>query len=751
MKLRALRTPAFAALVLASACPAFAGDDPVVAIRHDVFVTTDVAPDACERATSTVITVEEDTVVQYCFVVRNIGTVALTIHDVVTDSFGRLDSMLPLTVAPGATAYRSHLDVVTDDRTTTATWIARDIAPQYTPSPTTHEFTDISTTGTRLLIYGWDAATVTMPFAATLYGKRSPYISICNLGMIELDSFRGFCHALPEALPSGWSSYAMMPFWARLGWFMGGVYTQTVGAEPHRRQIVQWRRELEFGGAPDGNGVTFQAILSEDDDRIVFLYPDVTLGVANGDNGQAAVIGMNYDANLAQMYSHFSPVLTNGQAIAWTPNVWRTTQASNSATVIVHAAKIAVSPPAIDVTQAAGIVAERRVAIGNTGEVPLQWRLGEAQTASTAHIPKHARPYVAKPGPERIDLPREARAARRTPPPASTPITRGPKLPTGYGRDNGAEEFVKIDLSTGLVTPVSSVQETPVASVDFLGGDFSRLYSNTGTLPSQSLLVVDPSDGRRISIVPSQPPAGEGWTGITGDSSTGALFGAAADLFVDYDGNVHCGPNAYLYRLNPDVGTPRRIGRIGTDLCLQGIATNANGEMFGVDSQSDVLLAIDKTTGAGTVIGPLGVNITAHAGLDFDEAANVLYLAVWNSDAMRAEVRTVDTTTGASSLAVPLARADGQFTYVISLGLESGGRGCVDPADVSWVSVSSTAGTLAPDAQTEVTVRVDATNLGAGRYEALLCIYSNDPRRPFVTLPVRLDIDDETLFRDGFD
>ncbi|HJU38344.1 MAG TPA: DUF4394 domain-containing protein [Tahibacter sp.] len=748
MKLPAL--PRLAALLFGIPCLAFAGDDPSLAIRHDVFVTTDLAPDACERAQDRLITVEEDTTVQYCFRVQNLGDVTLTTHDLVTDAFGKLDSMRTLTLAPGQVFNRSHLALATDDLTTTGTWIARDVAPAYTPSPTTYDFTDIETTGTEIVVYTWEAQTITVPFPVRLYGRTSQYLSVCNLGMIQVDSFRGLCGMLPEPIPSGWE-LAVMPFWARLDWFMGGVYTKTLGQYPHRRQIVQWRRAMELGGAPDGNGVTFQAVFTEEDDRIVFVYPDVTFGLPNGDAGQAAVIGVNYDANLGQMYSYFSPVLTNGQAILWTPNVWHTTQSSNSATVLVHSARVAVAPNAIATRQAPDSVVERRVTIANTGRMPLDWHFGEAQTASTAHIPKHPRPVVANREHERLDVPPEWRRARPAVPPLLAPQPHGPKLPTGYGRDNGGEEFVKVDLSTGLVEGISRVQDSPVGTVDFRDGDYSTLYSLIGWNPA-ALITVATDDGQRADVGQSNAPGREGWFGMTFDSTTGTLYGATSQFYLDYDGNFYCGPNAYLYRINPDVGTPRLIGQVGNDLCLLDIATNANGEMFGIDTQSDALIAIDKTTGAGTVVGPLGVPITPYAGLDFDEAANVLYLAVWNSASMQSELRTVDTTTGASTFAAQFHRADGSFTYMISLGLESGGRGCTAPADVPWLTlVAPAAGTLAPDGETGVTVRVDATNLGEGHYEALLCLFSNDPRNRFVTLPVSLDVDADAIFGDGFE
>lgn len=748
-----------AALVLAPVCAAYAGDDPALAIQHQVFVTTDVAPDSCDRATETLITVEEDTPVRFCFKVRNIGDVTLTMHDLVTDTWGKLDSMLPLDLAPGETAMLSQLALVTDDQTTTSTWIARDVAPTYTPTPTTYDFTDISTTGTELPIYWVEAQTVTMPFPLRVYGKSSLYINVCNAGVIELDSFDGFCYLLPSAIPTGWEPYSMVPFWADLGWFLGGVYTQVVGDQPHRRQIVQWQRELESQNGV-GDTVTFQVIISEGDDRIVFQYPDVMFGVPGADNGQAAIIGMNYDANLGQQYSFFSPVLQDGQAILWTPNVWRTTQASASATVIVHTAKIDVSNRYVHTTQGPDHVSQRSVLVGNEGQMPLRWNAGTAPANSTAHIPTNPRPVEITTQPEplfKVDgVAREIAPSPLLPlPPAAPPHGAGAPLPAAYGREDiyGDGSFVKIDLATGDLTFIARAQDAPISGVQFLNGDYSRLYSLTGGLGTQSLIYVSPDTGAMTIVGSSEPGGNQAWSGITFDSTNGMLYGSTVDFYSDSDGVAYCGPKSTLWRVNPDVGTPRRIGTIDTNGCIMGIATNANGEMFGVDTQNDTLLAIDKTTGAGSVIGPIGFDAKSFEGLDFDEANDVLYLTTLNLTSRQGELRTVDVHTGGTTLATTFQDPDhpGDLVVVNSLALESGNGGCVSPASVPWLSMTPAQDTLAPGAQETAVVRTDSTGLAAGSYNALLCLYSNDPRNRFVTLPVQMDVIADALLVDGFD
>jgi hypothetical protein len=734
-----------ASSALAALPPAHAGNDPVVAIQQHTFVTTDTAADACDRADETLITVAEDTVVQYCFRVRNVGTVPLTAHDLVTDSFGTLDSMRPLTLAPGESAWRSHLDVAADDHTTTATWIARDVFPVYTPSATAYDFTDISASGQPIAVAVYFASPVTLPFPVRLYGKASRQLSICNLGVIEFDSTRGICAQVPAALPVGNQPLSLMPYWDDLGWQMGGVWYRSVGTAPHRRTIVQWQRDhSNFPG--DGNGITFQAVLYEDSDRIVFQYKDVSFGIPGADAGATASIGINYDGNLGQSYSFQNASLTDQQAIAWTPNVWRTTQASSSATVIVHAARISLGARPVQSVQAPGHVVQRQVAIASTGQLPLTWNLGEAQANSTAHIPAHGRAHTSVPGASQDPTARELARMLAISQGASA---AGP--PVAYGRDNTSEQFVRIDLADGSYTPIASVQDAPISGVDFRDADFSRLYSLTGGLGSQFLMTVDPSTGGSSYVGTSNPGAGEAWSGVSADSSNGVLYGSSVDFFSDHNGVSFCGPDSMLYRVNPNAATPRLIGRILANTCIRGIATNANGELYGVDTENDTLVAIDKVSGAGTVVGALGFDANYDVGLDFDEAANVLYLGAWNRGSLASELRTVNTATGATTLVAPFHLDGVDQPDIMSLALASGGGGCVDPADVPWLSAAPASGTLAPGAGDVLTLRLDSTGLAAGSYSALLCVFSNDPRRRFVTLPVRLDVDPDAIFADAFD
>jgi hypothetical protein len=66
--------------------------------------------------------------------------------------------------------------------------------------------------------------------------------------------------------------------------------------------------------------------------------------------------------------------------------------------------------------------------------------------------------------------------------------------------------------------------------------------------------------------------------------------------------------------------------------------------------------------------------------------------------------------------------------------------GCDGPTDLPWLNVTPAAGTTAGGAQSTVTVQANATGLVPGLYEGQLCVNSNDPVTPRVTVPVSLTV-----------
>jgi hypothetical protein len=74
------------------------------------------------------------------------------------------------------------------------------------------------------------------------------------------------------------------------------------------------------------------------------------------------------------------------------------------------------------------------------------------------------------------------------------------------------------------------------------------------------------------------------------------------------------------------------------------------------------------------------------------------------------------------------------------LGTVGGTSVCDNPSDVSWLNVTPTSGTTAGGTSSEVAVTFDTTSLSLGVYTGTLCISSNDPVNPLVTVPISLTV-----------
>lgn len=66
--------------------------------------------------------------------------------------------------------------------------------------------------------------------------------------------------------------------------------------------------------------------------------------------------------------------------------------------------------------------------------------------------------------------------------------------------------------------------------------------------------------------------------------------------------------------------------------------------------------------------------------------------------------------------------------------------GCDDPGDIPWLNPGSSSGTVAPGESVDVVTTVDAAVLVSGHYLADLCVTTNDPQKPLVAIPFRLNV-----------
>lgn len=183
-----------------------------------------------------------------------------------------------------------------------------------------YSFIDMSANNGVSVLKGSDDGMValTLPFAFRFYGQPYTLACVSANGALYFVASASSCNGFSDFANTDLSSTivpgdlpAVLPYWSDLTFDQpgaGAVYYGTVGAAPARRFVVQWNNAFPQGSP---NPVTFQAVLAEGSNEVLFQYKNVALGPANParNAGQATVGVRNTGA----------PV--NQQQIAWSYNV----------------------------------------------------------------------------------------------------------------------------------------------------------------------------------------------------------------------------------------------------------------------------------------------------------------------------------------------------------------------------------------------------------------------------------------------
>ena len=96
---------------------------------------------------------------------------------------------------------------------------------------------------------------------------------------------------------------------------------------------------------------------------------------------------------------------------------------------------------------------------------------------------------------------------------------------------------------------------------------------------------------------------------------------------------------------------------------------------------------------------------------------------------------------GAANIAaVDLWGNGGTSVYYDNMSLARPAATCDGPDPIDWVSVSPISGTIAAMSSTDVDVTFDSTGYAAGVYTGTLCVNSNDPLNPVVSVPLTMTV-----------
>ncbi len=767
-------------------------------------------PPACGTATELDAVPGEP--INYCFTATNRGPVTLNYHTLSMLTFGypfqyeyagwdRFFSQLHQPIPPGGSyRYNRIINAGTEDQAPQFTWNSTVTFPDYeADADASVPFTDISSFGTLVpLAPARSRAIASLPFPITYFGQvfhagDDGLLCINNSGSVflrrALIDERGCPDSSITSPPllgdnrdlASMSAYyhdGLAVYWDLLGG-NGAVYHATIGVAPRRRLIVQWNRKDHALYPNPSQGITFQVVFEEGSGKIHYVYDKLAFDVLaspSPDRGGSATVGLFGFTNQAdwpyRQHSFDSAVLSDGQAITWTPTDV-VHYATAAVTLDVGAPHLSVAPGEIHASTAPGTQVQATLGIGNSGEAALAWSIDEA--AARAHFPPPGTSFVRPPGSAEHGLP---------PLPAVTADDAAPLAARGTvfavpafanTPSHWIGDFFGM-ISFDASNPSQVMQGTgvpwrygePIKAADFAHDDFTRVYmlgnanaSDGGQDFEFAFTRADAFSGD-ITFIGNAFPANwqqaphHRWSSLAWDGRSGTMFAATTSMGESTGIRCESTVASDLYSIDLDNGAATRIGAIeaGTPACIRGLATAPDGALYGIDTHNNALVAIDKRNGAAAVVGWLGFNIGNDVTADFDDASGTLYFVT------ASVVYTVDLVTGLAHVVAPLplsgdAEAGYSAVRIEGLSIALAGGDCADPAQVPWLSFNQLSGETPPGEESKLDVRLDATGLAPGDYAAQLCLHSNDRSQALVRIPVALTVTGagagDDIFADSFE
>ncbi len=337
--------------------------------------------------------------------------------------------------------------------------------------------------------------------------------------------------------------------------------------------------------------------------------------------------------------------------------------------------------------------------------------------------------------------------------PLGSPAQTG-SLPVPAYAFGGADltSFTSLDVrEPSILIDLVNPRPGNILAATFIDDDFGKLYAVTSAggggwfaIPPNTLVQLSTREdalGAYETIGTLDAPAGaDRWQSMKWDAVSG---------------NVYLLGNNTLYTIDPMTAHLTLVGSIsgipsGHEIVAMTISPE--GRMYGIDWTNDTLVAIDKSTGAAEVVGPLGVNAAMfQGGMDFDPSTHLLYWSGFSVDAqgtMLSAMYTIDTATG---LATAIGLIDSNTLALSTLSLAVPRSTCGTSADFDLVTPAEGYGSIAVGGPAqEVTLTVHTQGLASGTYTSELCLRSNDAQKRSIAIPVTVTVSD-SIFANGFD
>ena len=253
-----------------------------------------------------------------------------------------------------------------------------------------YSFIDISSGGSGTsVLTGTDDGSVplTLPFPFQFYGQNYSMVCVSSNGALYFIAGVGLCGSAANdfantdltVAPPPNDPPALLPFWSDLSFAVpgsGSVIYQTLGAAGARRFVVQWNNAYPQGSQ---NPVTFETVLFESGNKILFQYQNVELGAGDP----------NTQAGRATIGIHNSGGLQSGQQLPWSYDARvlansRALQFSNQPTIVATTTTLASSQQPSILGQSVAFTATVTPAGAGTPTGTVTFKEGAATLGSSA-------------------------------------------------------------------------------------------------------------------------------------------------------------------------------------------------------------------------------------------------------------------------------------------------------------------------------------------------------------------------------
>ncbi len=285
---------------------------------------------------------------------------------------------------------------------------------------------------------------------------------------------------------------------------------------------------------------------------------------------------------------------------------------------------------------------------------------------------------------------------------------------TLFGFDLGERALVSFQANTpGDMTTIATLPEMELSGGDLLLGNPDWIYA-LRRMPDTStelVMISTTQPGQFLSLGSVQALPGHTWQGLTGGMD-GNFYA------VSFDGS-----SSQLYRISPSAQvTP--LGDMLNGLRLLDVAMNREGLLYALDAAADMLIQLDPQTGHAILpaIPILGLDVkTEPQTIEFNDQDDTLYWMSRTNASPDTQFRTL-ALNGSSILIQNL-----WYEAYVCLAAIGGGQ-----PDVSWLELSASQGTVAPNESLEVEVLLDpeAFDMPPGVYQASLVLIDNAPDTP---------------------